>query len=119
MVFAGGSMKHFDYESVKEEEVPAPAKGVKVRWLIDEKIGAPNFAMRRFTVEPGGYTPCHSHPWEHEVFILSGTGVVLGEGGKEPVKPGDVVFMPSDEKHQFRNTGDRELAFLCLIPLQK
>jgi quercetin dioxygenase-like cupin family protein len=119
MVFAGGSMKHFDYESVKVEEVPAPAKGVKVRWLIDEKIGAPNFAMRRFTVEPGGYTPRHSHPWEHEVFILSGTGVVLGEGGEEPVKPGEVVFMPSDEEHQFRNTGDRELAFLCLIPLQK
>jgi quercetin dioxygenase-like cupin family protein len=119
MVFAGGSMKHFDYESVKAEKVPAPAKGVKVRWLIDEKIGAPNFAMRRFTVEPGGYTPRHSHPWEHEVFILSGTGVVLGEGGKEPVKPGDVVFMPPDEEHQFRNTGAQEMAFLCLIPLQK
>jgi len=37
----------------------------------------------------------------------------------EAFEAGDVVFVPPDELHQFRNTGDGELRFLCLIPLQK
>lgn len=112
-------MKHFHHTSVEAEEVPAPAMGVKVRWLITEETGAPNFAMRQFLVEPGGSTPRHAHPWEHEAFILSGSGVVLGEDGEKHFKPGDVIFVPPDEEHQFRNTGDEELRFLCLIPLQE
>jgi len=112
-------MKRIHHTSVKAEDVPAPANGVKVRWLITEETGAPNFAMRQFTVEPGGHTPRHTHSWEHEAYILAGKGVVLGEDGEEQVNPGDVVFVPQDEEHQFRNTGDEELKFLCLIPHQK
>jgi quercetin dioxygenase-like cupin family protein len=114
-----GSMKRFQYSSVLAEDVPPPAEGVKVRWLITEETGAPNFAMREFALEPGGSTPRHAHPWEHEVFVLAGKGTVSGEVGDEPVKPGDVVFVPQDEEHQFRNDGDEELRFLCLIPHQK
>ncbi len=57
-------------EDVKMEE----ASGVKKRVLISEADGAPNFIMRRFTIEPGGHTPYHTHPWEHELYVLSGTG---------------------------------------------
>lgn len=112
-------MKRFHHTSIEAEDVPAPAKGVKVRWLITEETGAPNFAMRQFLVEPGGATPFHTHPWEHEAFILSGSGVVIGGDDKKLLKPGDVVFVPPDEEHQFMNTGDEELRFLCLIPLKK
>ena len=112
-------MKRFRHTSVEEENVPAPAIGVKVRWLITEETGAPNFAMRQFTVEPKGSTPRHIHPWEHEAYILAGEGTVFGEDGEESISPGDVVFVPSDEEHQFKNTGDGELKFLCLIPHQK
>jgi len=69
-------MKRFRYSSVPAEDVPPPAECVKVRWLITEETGAPNFAMREFTVGPGGSTPRHVHPWEHEVFVLAGKGTV-------------------------------------------
>ena len=100
-------MKHYHYTDVDEAEVSAPAKGVKVRWLINEETGAPNFTMRQFTLDTDGQTPRHTHPWEHEVFIRSGTGVVRARIRTR---------MPPDEEHQFRNTGDEELVFLCLIP---
>ena len=112
-------MKHFKYTEIEEEQVPEPAKKVTVRWLIDEKTGATNFAMRMFKVEPGGSTPHHAHPWEHEVYILSGRGQVLGEKGEKTISPGDIVFIPPNEKHMFTNSGEGKLKFLCLIPIEK
>lgn len=100
-------------KNVVEEE---GAKGVNVRWLISKEIGAPNFAMREFEIEPGGYTPYHTHHWEHEVYVLEGEGVAVGPEGEHPIKPGTVVFVPGGEEHNFRNTGDIPLRFLCLVP---
>lgn len=94
-------------------------KGVKMRKVIAEKEGAKNFVMRVFEVAPGGNTPLHKHVWEHEVFILSGSGIVVGSSGQHEVKSGDVVFVPGGEEHQFKNTGDKNWEFICLIPMQK
>ena len=63
------------------------ASGCHVRWLLGEKDGAPNFAMRQFEVEPGGYTPKHYHPYEHEVYVLEGAGVVHEEVSPQADRP--------------------------------
>ena len=89
---------------------------VRIRWLVAEVDGAPNFAMREFCVAPGGHTPYHAHDWEHEVYVIDGKGVVAGEEGETPLEPGTVVFIPGGEKHNFKNTGVKTLRFLCLIP---
>lgn len=109
-------MKHLHYADIPAEDVEQGAQGVKIRWLITERDDAPNFVMRHFEIAPSGYTPYHDHAWEHEVFILSGDGVVVGEAGEVAFKPGDVIFMPGGEKHNFRNTGTEPVCMLCLIP---
>ena len=99
------------------QDVTMPGSlGCKVRWLIGKSDEAPNFAMREFEVEPGGYTPKHHHPYEHEVFVLDGEGVVIEGEVEHPLRSGDVVYVQPDEVHQFRNSGDRPLKFLCLVP---
>jgi quercetin dioxygenase-like cupin family protein len=110
-------MKVNRIEAIPSAPVEMPgAVGCRVRWLIGEPDGAPNFAMRQFEVQPGGYTPRHSHPYEHEVYILEGSGVIL-EGDKEhPFTAGDVIYVAPDEVHQFRNQGAAALKFLCLVP---
>ena len=61
-----------DYQEVKAEPVTdAGAEKANVRWVIAEKDGAKNFFMRVFKIEPGGYTPLHHHPWEHEMFVCT------------------------------------------------
>ncbi len=90
--------------------------GCTVRWLVSEQDGAPNFAMRQFEVEVEGYTPRHSHPYEHEVFVLDGEGIVVEGDREHPLKAGDVVLVTPDEVHQFKNTGAKPLKFLCLVP---
>ena len=104
-----------------EEMIPQEAgiKGVKMRRVIAEKEGAENFVMRVFEVEPGGNTPLHSHDWEHEVFILNGAAIVVDPSGEHKVKSGDVIFVPGNEEHQFRNDSDEVLEFICLIPMRK
>jgi len=110
-------MKVNHYESVDKTPVDMEgASGCSVRWLLGEKDGAPNFAMRQFEVAPGGFTPRHSHPYEHEVFVLEGAGEVYEDQTPRAIKSGDVVLVKPDEVHQFRNTGDAALKFLCLIP---
>jgi len=101
---------------VSIDEVKEGAKNTYVQWLITEKDGAKNFFMRLFTIEPGGYTPLHSHNWEHEVFILEGEGKVMSNGKEMLFKSGDVIFIPPNEGHQFLNTGKNSLRFICLVP---
>ena len=110
-------MKVQNYQQVNEENVDMEgATGCTVRWLIDEQDGARNFAMRRFEVAAGGHTPKHHHPYEHEVYVLEGDGVVLEGDRERPLAAGDVVYVAPDEIHQFRNTGSTPLKFLCLVP---
>lgn len=109
-------MKVNHYEAVPAQPVQMEgAHGCRVRWLVGQSDGAPNFAMRQFEVEAGGYTPKHSHPYEHEVFVLEGQGVVVEGTVEHPLHAGDVVFVRPDEVHQFRNTGTAPLKFLCLV----
>lgn len=102
---------------VRQDDVDAEgAAGVKIRWILTKDDGAPNFAMREFELAPGGHTPFHAHSWEHEVYVLAGQGVVVGEEGEFPLEPGTVVLVPPNEKHNFKNTGAGPLRFLCLVP---
>ncbi len=95
------------------------AKNVTIRVLMGENVGAPNFTMRHFTLAPGGSTPYHTHPWEHEVYVLSGTGKALRKGGETEVSPGSFVYVPPDEEHSFVNAGESPFVFLCVIPATK
>ncbi|MGC8873185.1 MAG: cupin domain-containing protein [Chloroflexia bacterium] len=105
---------------VHSSEVPAAPveelEGVSVRWLITREDGAPHFAMRLFELQPGSSAPEHRHPWEHEVYVLEGQGVVRTEEREQPLVPGTAVFVPGGLQHQFRNNGAVPLRFLCLIP---
>lgn len=87
-----------------------------IRILISKADGADNFAMRMFEVQPGGHTPLHSHPHEHEVFVLDGEGIFVCEGKEHRISAEYVVFVPGGAEHNFRNTGDSVLRFLCLVP---
>jgi len=89
------------------------------RVLVGPRQGAPNFSMRKFTLGRGGCSPYHTHPWEHEVYILSGLGEVrFAGGGSQDVEPGDYAFVPPNDEHQFANRGDEPFEFLCMVPLE-
>ena len=76
-------MKVNNYEAVPSKPVEMEGShGSRIRWLLSQADGTPNFAMRQFEVATGGYTPRHSHDYEHEVFVLEGEGIVF-EGDRQ------------------------------------
>ncbi|MBN1166843.1 MAG: cupin domain-containing protein [Methanospirillaceae archaeon] len=55
---------------------------------------------------PGGYTFCHKHKEEHELYILEGEGILLTEKeGEQTIRPGDAILVMPCELHQMKNTG--------------
>ncbi len=111
-------MKVYSSDSV----APSPqehGEGVSIRWLIAEAQGAPHFAMRIIEVQPGGATPFHRHFEEHEVYVLEGKGIARSADEETPIGPGDVVYGPPREQHNFVNAGDVALRFICVIPIKK
>jgi len=107
-------MKVHNYHQVEGRN---EAPGVVLRVVAGPDEGAANFVMRVLEVQPRSSTPYHSHNWEHEVFILSGQGVLKTPDGETQVGREDVIFSPPNEQHCFTNTGSELLSFICVIPL--
>jgi len=63
--------------------------GVTMKLLVGREDEATSFAMRHFKVEPNGFTPKHSHDWEHEILVLKGQGELECDGETTTIAKGD------------------------------
>ena len=106
-------MRVISYREVEAKEFEEGSR-TKIRLLNTECSS--NFAVRHFEIEPGGYSPYHSHPWEHEIFVLEGIGTAIGNKEVEAISVGDLISIPAGEIHQIKNTGKSTLKILCMIP---
>ena len=105
-----------ELERVEKKIVEAGVK-TSIQVLISPET-APNFAMRCFTIEPGGGMPNHTNTVEHEQYVLGGSAQVGIGDEVHRVKAGDVVFIPAGVPHWYKTEGDEAFRFLCLVPNQ-
>jgi quercetin dioxygenase-like cupin family protein len=112
-------MKILHYTDIEAKDAGTGTSKLNIRWLINKETGAKNFAMRLFEMIAGGYSPLHSHDWEHEIFILEGEGVVVGGENTVKFEAGDAIFIPPNEKHQLKNNSKKPCKFLCFIPYKE
>jgi len=108
-------MKIHNYRQVQPQNA---APGVTMRVVAGEAEGAPTFVMRVFEIQPGSATPFHTHPWEHEVYVLAGKGIARSGSDKEtPIAEGDTALVPPNEQHSFLNAGKDVFRMICVVPL--
>jgi quercetin dioxygenase-like cupin family protein len=108
------SMPSRPSHSIPAEPVPA-GTGTRRQLLIGPDQG-PNFALRKFMMEPGGGMPLHTNTVEHEQYVLRGRArVVIGEEVLE-VQKDDVVYIPGGVPHSYEAMGDEPFEFLCVVP---
>ena len=110
-------VKHLEAVPANPVEMEGAA-GVVCQKPITSADGAPLFSFRVFTLEPGGNTPYHTHPWEHVNFIISGSGVLVDADGNETaLTAGDLALVDPDEKHCYRNPdGPEPMVMICAVP---
>ncbi len=99
---------------VLKEEVKAGIKTTR-QVLIGPSEG-PNFAMRKFSIAPGGGMPMHTNAVEHEQLVLNGKADVVIGDQKFVAKKDDVVFIPAGVPHSYTTLGDEPFEFLCVVP---
>jgi len=106
-------------DKVEKSTPPMPgARGVTKQVPISAGEGTPNFCFRVFTIEPGGNTPFHSHPFEHLNYVISGKGLLMAENSQYAIQSGDFALVLPGEKHQYRNpSGNCEaMVIICAVP---
>ncbi len=90
--------------------------GTTIQWFV-HAADVPHFMMRRFTIKPGGQIGVHTHPEDHEIYVLVGDIVLIGVNNAETIaRKGDFVYVPPNEPHGYVNRGKKEVQFLCVIP---
>jgi quercetin dioxygenase-like cupin family protein len=102
--------------SVSADEVKAGTGTVR-QVLIGPDEG-PNFALRRFIMQPGGGMPRHTNTVEHEQYVLRGAATITLGDETHRVKAGDVVFIPAGQPHSYQAEGNEPFEFLCVVPNQ-
>jgi quercetin dioxygenase-like cupin family protein len=96
------------------------AVGVFKQLPLSAADGSPMFSFRVFTIQPGGYTPFHDHPFEHLNYVIEGSGVLVQESGRElALYKGEFALVLPHEKHQYRNSsGSDPFIMICAVPKQ-
>lgn len=107
-------MKVQNYRKVAGMEA---APGVLMRIVAGPEESVPTFVMRVFEIQPGCATPHHSHPWEHEMFVLLGEGTLKSGDIEKPLREGDAITVLADEMHGIANTSGGLLRVICVVPL--
>jgi len=93
-------------------------KNVQKQVLIGRDQGWDSHVMRMFTLGKDGYSPKHSHPWKHIVYIVKGEGIISIDNTEYPVSGDSVAVVPGDTVHQFSQKGEDEFVFMCIVPTE-
>jgi quercetin dioxygenase-like cupin family protein len=101
-------------KDVPADPVPA-GRGTTRQVLIGPEVG-PNFALRRFIMEPGGGIPNHTNTVEHEQYVLRGRARIGIGAEVTEVSAGDVVFIPAGTPHWYEVLSQEPFEFLCVVP---
>jgi mannose-6-phosphate isomerase-like protein (cupin superfamily) len=86
--------------------------------IPDDPDGAPMDRVRFFTrctIEPGVSRDDHQHADQEQLYyIISGRGWMSVDGERQPVRDGDLVYVPRLAMHNIGNDGQETLELLLL-----
>ena len=74
--------------------------------LISMDDNPPTCTLSYSEIAPGQTSAHHIHPWEHEIYIIEGSGNLVCDGKEYPIKEGDAIFIQGEVDHYtINNTG--------------
>ena len=98
-----------------ERKTVRAGSATETQVLIGPEDGAPNFALRRFVMGPGGGMPRHTNTVEHEQYVLCGRARVRIGDDVHEVERGNVLYIPAGAPHSYEVV-EAPFEFLCIVP---
>ena len=114
-------MKVIKVDQIKKEPQIKPlfAGPVSQQTIIDTGLSN-RVAIRQVNFDKGARNKFHAHSIEQILIITEGKGIVATEQEETIVKPGDIVFIPANEKHWHGAAKDSTFSHLYVMaPQQK
>jgi quercetin dioxygenase-like cupin family protein len=85
------------------------------RGSVPRKAGK-NDRSLSVTFEPGARTAWHTHPLSQTLIVTAGCGLAQGWGGPiQQIRPGDVIWFPSGEKHWHGATATTAMTHIAIV----
>jgi mannose-6-phosphate isomerase-like protein (cupin superfamily) len=90
-----------------EDELPKLISSVpgreRVFFVSRELTGMDDMLAGIMRYKKGAASPLHLHEnCEHFYFIIEGRATVESEEGVRPVNPGELIFIPAEDRHRLR-----------------
>lgn len=106
-----------DKKNAEVKEVSAPGfEGASMQALVGPAEGWKGHVMRLVSLEKGGHTSRHAHPWPHINYVAKGEGTLYLDGKEHPLREGSYAYVPAGKEHQFINSDKGTLEFICIVP---
>jgi quercetin dioxygenase-like cupin family protein len=86
--------------------------GVKVKMLVDQRLGAVLHTMFMVDYEPGGGALPHDHPLEESYYIVEGEVEASADDNTFTLGPGDVFWTGVGCIHSFANKSDGRVRWI-------
>lgn len=88
--------------------------GIELEWKLQRSDTQGRYCVMTATMPPGSGVPPHQHPQQEAFFILDGEAeFAVGDSLRwQKVHAGDMVNIPHDAVHGFRNVSDRSVSVL-------
>ncbi len=98
-----------------QEDKPHAATVRSWRILTGDAIKNPNLKfVDDDLVPPGNAIKSHVDNWDEIYYIITGKGEMTIGNETTPASEGDVFHIPTNTPHSLKNTGKRDLRFICL-----
>jgi quercetin dioxygenase-like cupin family protein len=112
----GDLLGHFDVSQIPRgdegRQTGGGLRGVFLKWLIDEKLGARHHRMLFIEYQPGVSIGLHDHTFEESYFILSGEVEATLDGRRYLAKAGSVLWTGVGCVHAFANVSPEPVRWL-------
>ncbi len=82
--------------------------------LLSGEDTAGRYSLIDMYVPPGGGPPPHRHDFEESFIVLEGEIEATFRGQKVSLRTGQVIQIPANAPHQFRNNSTQPARLLCI-----
>jgi quercetin dioxygenase-like cupin family protein len=82
--------------------------------LLTGKDTAGRYCLIDMHIPPGGGPPPHRHDFEESFTVLEGEIEATFRGQRQTVRAGQVINIPANAPHQFRNESKEAARLLCV-----